>query len=254
MRNWFATWQINNFYKKDQQGILNRFFRESNAWNNHLNKTKAFIINHTKNKQFNKVAILGSGWLLDVPLEQLLAVTKELHAFDILHPVQIRNKYKANSNLKFFTHDLSFGLVNTASECKSVHAFRQQCNAVVPDIDFDAYDLVISLNLLNQLDILLLDFLQKRFFIHDADQAEIRKSIQDKHIQTLPKGKSMLVSDWFENNWTKIQERDSAIGKPLIYSDLLNQKSFESWVWDFDNKKMYRKKINTSFTVRAYCI
>ena len=45
---------------------------------------------------------------------------------------------------------------------------------------------------------------------------------QDYSTQMLPKGKSLLVSDWLEKNWTKITEKESALVKPLIYSSLLD--------------------------------
>ena len=56
---------------KDQNGIINRYLREKEAWQAHLSNTRDFIINSSMNKDNSKAVILGSGWLLDIPVDEL---------------------------------------------------------------------------------------------------------------------------------------------------------------------------------------
>ena len=57
----------------------------------------------------------------------------------------------------------------------------------------EEYDLVISLNLLNQLDILLCDYLKEKFKIDNEETLlPIRKIIQQNHLDILPVNKTKL--------------------------------------------------------------
>lgn len=83
---------IQNAYKlhkmgfiQDQNGIIRRFKREKQNWDDHMTQSKSFILKSAKNKenlpdnlsakQADKAgvtcAVLGSGWLLDLPLDEL---------------------------------------------------------------------------------------------------------------------------------------------------------------------------------------
>jgi hypothetical protein len=57
---------------KDQEGIMNRYLRESSQWKKHLEKTRNFISGSFSHTEAETVAVLGSGWLLDVPLDHLV--------------------------------------------------------------------------------------------------------------------------------------------------------------------------------------
>jgi len=57
---------------KDQEGIMNRYLRESSQWKEHLEHTRKFIRESFAQTEAETVAVLGSGWLLDVPLDHLV--------------------------------------------------------------------------------------------------------------------------------------------------------------------------------------
>ncbi len=54
-------------YISDQKGILNRYLAEGNNWEAHLEKTRGFITGCLEKNKPETVAVLGSGWLLDIP-------------------------------------------------------------------------------------------------------------------------------------------------------------------------------------------
>lgn len=253
MLNWISERQWKRWYVQDQQGIMNRFLRETRSWQNHLEHTRQFILNQAQNKKPGRIAILGSGWLLDFPVEEMLRLGFHLSCFDIVHPKQVQYKYKNINQVSFINRDLTNGLIELAGQSVSIKSFIQGMFQVNNDFDFSAFDWVISLNVLNQLDILLIDFLERKIKKQEMDKMLIRRTIQDNHIKTLPVGKSSLITDWEEVLLNKNNEVDTELKSiPLIFSSRLDGYTFESWTWDFDTHQTYRKKINTRFIVRAY--
>ena len=77
---------------RDQQGIMNRYLRESARWKYHLERTRRFISDSFSGAEAETVAVLGSGWLLDVPLEDLCRRFRRVFLVDIHHPLQIRKR------------------------------------------------------------------------------------------------------------------------------------------------------------------
>ena len=84
----------------DQEGIMNRYLREKDHWDLHLNRTKKFILDSFIKKERRSVAVLGSGWLLDLPLNELVNRFEKILLVDINHPAQIRNKVRSYNNVE----------------------------------------------------------------------------------------------------------------------------------------------------------
>jgi len=238
-------------YFIDQQGIMKRYLAEKDNWELHLTKCKEFIVDSLPDKKNLNIAILGSGWLLDVPMSTLIP-NHRLALFDINHPRQIQYKYRMYSNITFIKKDLTYGLLSKAKSSKTLAEFLTYSEKIETSQEFLNYDWVISVNILNQLDILLLDFIIKKFNISESELNFVRKIIQDNHVLSLPKEKSILISDWIEHSiddFSTVKEN-----KALIYTHLLNSKKYQEWTWVFNTNKLYHKKNNTSFTVRAMTI
>ena len=63
-------------YLKDQTGIRRRYEREQEPWQQHIDNTRRFIVESARKAANHKsVAVLGSGWLLDVPVDELLQIS-----------------------------------------------------------------------------------------------------------------------------------------------------------------------------------
>jgi hypothetical protein len=246
-RHIFFNFLKKRHYKTDQNGIINRYFAEQNRWKEHLDNSKQYILNCISGKNYSSVAILGSGWLLDAPVDEILKQNTKIYLFDINHPKQIINRYKNEKNIEFVKSDLTNNLAEAVVYAGSFNEFLKIIDSIRP-IFFNKYDFVISLNLLNQLDILLCDLLTKRFNVADTDLTKLRKVIQQKHIEGLPKNKSCIITDYKEVNY--ISDISSGITKPLVYVDLnLNNK--KEWMWNFDTKGTYRNGFKTAFKVMA---
>ena len=58
-------------YLADQYEIIHRYHREQGGWDSHLKNCREYITKKGTKHNVKEITILGSGWLLDVPLELL---------------------------------------------------------------------------------------------------------------------------------------------------------------------------------------
>ncbi|MFC2113546.1 hypothetical protein ACFLTA_09790, partial [Bacteroidota bacterium] len=110
-------------------------------------------------------------------------------------------------------------------------------------------DFIISLNILNQLDILLIDYLDRFIKIPEDDKKKFRARIQKQHIDLLPAGGSCLISDVEE----RVLNRDNSLvsKKKLSYTKLPQGNRQDEWTWTFDTRGEYNKGYLTEMLVRA---
>lgn len=244
-------------FLEDQQGIINRFIREKGGWNTHLENTKQFIIDAIQNiSPKENVIVLGTGWLLDVPYLELSQSFKNCYFVDISHPAQIKHKLRKHTNIKLIKYDITGGIIqNTYNAIKKYQKKNEKIPiknllkkpenwGVAPEIK---PNLVISVNLLNQLDILITEKLKKYDIYTENEIAAFKKAIQQIHVNTLKENKAILITDYKENQF---DDNDKKINeKKLIFVELPPKK--QTWTWNFDKNKTYYTDRNTEFEVMA---
>jgi len=238
-------------YYADKNGIMNRYLTEKGNWDSHLEKAKNFILTFTERVKPSALAVLGSGWWLDLPVEALSRLCNKLIFVDIVHPAQIIHKAKETKNLRLIEYDLTGGFVFQAYEI--VKKFKRKQPTPLPrelifprfldEIQADAY---ISLNVLSQLEALITDYL-KKFKVYGPRQLnEIRKMIQQAHLQSLPEKRSCLITDFEEI------KKDRAGGTKrsnLLFTPLPKGHRKELWNWKFDYSGKYYPGFETTFKV-----
>ena len=244
-------------YRQDQQGILNRFFREEASWEAHLENSKRFIEKSATSKQKKIVCVLGSGWLLDVPIDFLLENFQQIYLVDIVHPKQILHKYRKNSQIFFLQQDITGGIAEFAEQLVRQHKKGKAKTAPEAFTNFQfnfqnklpaSPDFIISLNLLNQLDILIVDYLKKYdLYTHD-ELIQIRRHIQQAHLNIMPKQKSCLIADYEELIFS---DKEKISRKKSIYVDFPKANFSKKWLWKFDTTMTYRANFQTHFQVLA---
>lgn len=139
-------------YVREAIAIEARYKRCRTAWAPHLKNCKDEILKAVAPlKKDDKVMILGSGALHDVPVTEILAQGLDLICVDIVHLPQIRRQYK---ELTFIEKDIT-GLVEPLYQADPL----PENYDVAWEIDAD---LVISLNILSQLPLCLVDYAKKR--------------------------------------------------------------------------------------------
>jgi len=238
----------------DQDGIISRYTREKENWDIHLNKSKSFILKSANAVDKKSIAILGSGWLLDVPIDELAKDFKDVYLFDIRHPEQIKHKLRKYKNIHFIEKDLTGGIIHEIfNKLKNRGKTPPPLLPIeTPLLQFDQeFDLTVSLNLLNQLDILIVEYIKQKSEYPDEDILAFRKAIQECHIEMLKTQKNAcLISDCTESCRNS---KDEAIKweKPLVHCSLPKGKIEDSWIWPFDHTGNYYENKIVDFNVNA---
>jgi len=237
----------------DQEGILHRFLREGSAWNTHLNNTKDWIKNTCIKPQFKSITIIGSGWLLDVPIDEILSHFKEIYLIDVVHPEQIKHKYRKFSHLHFIEGDITGGMAREVYNL--IYKTKSKKSSDILQLQTTPYklpeaDLVVSLNILNQLDILLFDVIQEHITVSKDEELTFRTRIQQEHLDLLEKYSFCLISDW-EQSSTHIKTKEKSI-KPLVRVSPPKYIQTKEWKWNFDSQGLYEEETEVIFDVKAF--
>ncbi len=239
-------------YLSDQEGIMQRYINEEGRWNFHLSQTKQYIKDVIKKKEPETVAILGSGWLLDIPADFLGKHCKKVYFYDIFHPSQVRHKLRAFENFVFIECDITGGYIEEMY--KTVNLSRKNKNKVpVENLKKCRFqpeqeaDYTFSVNILNQLDILIIDYLKNFRVYSDQELDKIRAVIQNSHIFSLTPGKAAIITDYLEMIYDDIKEQP--IERQLLYTELPEGKNRKYWDWDFDMNMTYNEGKITKFRV-----
>ncbi len=238
----------------DQKGIMERYLSEAEGWKEHLTRSRNYILESVGRIKPGSVLVCGSGWLLDLPLEELSAACREVYLADIHHPVQIRRKTEQLPNCRLLKIDLTGGAIQgTYHYVKHYRktGTRQPLTDIpvqVPVLPFDP-ELIISLNLLNQMDILLVDYIQGYITLEEKECADFRIRIQRSHLDFLKATRACLISDTEERIINRQDQETER--KKLIYAGFPEGRRQESWIWRFDESGNYKRGMKTQMLVRA---
>lgn len=232
---------------------MNRYIREKEHWDPHLKRTRDFIGTSFEGRDFASVAVLGSGWLLDVPLEVFLSRFRKVYLVDIFHPPQIRKKLERYNQVELVEADLTGGAIHQVWELSKRSGWHEvgdltsaiHLESPLKDLHFDA---VVSVNLLNQLDILLCDFLSGHLFAGRKVPWSFRAALQSFHLEWITLTPGCLVSDISERN---ILRSGGESVTSLLHTQLPNGFRSDRWTWEFDSSGTYKPGALTSMEVRA---
>jgi hypothetical protein len=185
------------------------------------------------------VTVLGSGWLLELPLSEMAERIKRINLIDIVHPPEVISQTAVMKNVELIEQDLTGGLIEEVWKKAGKRTFLNKLSSIkginIPEYQpVDDPGMVISLNLLTQLEILPEKFLRKKSKAAEEEFVNFRKEIQMKHIRFLEKHRSVMITDVTEiftrSDGTISQNDTLAVQIPA-------GKHRDEWIWDFDLKK-----------------
>src|SRR5512133_1861152 len=150
-----------------------------------------------------RAAVLGSGWLLDIPLAEMLEQTRKICLVDIVHPPDVARQAAGFPNVELIEQDVTGGLIRSAWEESRRHSLFNKLRTLsaleIPEYAPDFYPgLIISLNILTQLESLPAALLKKTSKISPEDMMLFRHAVQQRHLDFLRKFHSVLLSDFEE--------------------------------------------------------
>lgn len=233
-------------YYNYQQGLIYHHLQEEGGWNSHLRNCRNFIIKSLNIIKPSTVTVLGSGWLLDLPLREIANQVRQINLVDILHPPDVKRQVSVFKNVSLREEDITGGLIIEVwrnagkrfffNRLKSLEAIR------IPGYK-PQYDpgMVISLNILTQLESLPLELLRKKSVLEEDSFLKFRKKIQQSHINFLEKNISLLITDLSE---IVTESSGDKYEIKSVLADIPHGIIEEEWTWHFDLKDpdYYRKK------------
>jgi len=232
--------KLQKLIAKEQKGIFNRYLYEQQNWNSHLENSKAVFVDALKNLNADSIAVLGSGWLLDVPMDFLFAHFSKIYLVDIVHPVQLVKKYKRFNQVQFVQQDITQSWELLVKHKKtSFQEFKSLVNFDINNFQFIDADVVVSLNLISQLAELPFDYFLK-FSNEIAGKLDYQVFFQMQHYEMLKSFKNwILISDVEEIRMGENEEKIS-----LLHFALDKKFYRRNWIWKFDYSGLYIIGIN----------
>jgi hypothetical protein len=224
-------------YYDYQQGLIYRHLKQGIGWHNHEKRCRDFIIKAADLYRPEKITVLGSGWLMDIPLTELAERTKHICLIDIVHPPPVRDQVKQFKNVELSEQDISGGLIDEVWKKAGKRTFFNKLKSLaeigIPEFRLEDPGLVISLNIMTQLEAMPLRMLGNKAKAGEEDFYNFRKKIQESHLRFLEKHKSLLITDTAEI----ITDSSGNISEvKTLLADLPEGTMKETWTWDFDLK------------------
>jgi len=236
LRYWttFAPERVRKFgYLKRLIAVEFRERRCRAAWGPHLARTRSFIIKAIDVVPERRVAvILGSGLLLDVPVEDLSERFEQVYLVDIFHMPHVRRSVARFGNVKFLTGDIT-GIFAAMKEGNTPGPMTPPPEPKIPHLH-DA-DLIVSCNVLTQLAGPFNDLFRRTQAFADADANTLSAQVMEKHLHALiheAKSVSVLITDTqrFATQGDKIGARKDLL-KTVKLPQPANHQLDEDWEW-----------------------
>jgi len=233
-------------YYNYQRGLIYHHFEEEGSWNSHLRNCRDFVLKALDFYKPSKVTVLGSGWLLDLPLEEMCDSVAEINLVDIIHPPEVKEQAGKLKKVFLREEDVSGGLITEVWEKCRRRLFFNKLRSL-DEIRIFEYQpkfdpgMIISLNIMTQLENLPLEFIKKRSVNNEESYVCFRKEVQSKHLSFLENHKSVLITDISE---IITDNSGNSTENPSVLTDLPDAKLKVEWTWNFDQRRSdyYRKK------------
>jgi hypothetical protein len=223
-------------YYNYHNALINRHLSQDGGWDSHLVRSREFIMKALDLYKPGTVTVLGSGWLLELPIAEMLEKEIKIKLVDIVHPPDVVSQAAGLKNVELIEADITGGLIENVWREVTKHPFFKKLksieNIIVPEYQPE-YDpgMVLSLNLLTQLEYLLVLFIKKHALISEAKLSQFKSEIQKKHLDFLKKHRSVLISDISETIIKKTGQTDIY---PTLATSLPPSDFSEEWTWSFD--------------------
>ena len=223
-------------YYNYQNGLIFRHLNQEGGWDDHLRQSRQLILKAIDLYKPRKISVLGSGWLLEMPLAEIINRVEKICLVDIVHPPAVIDQTAGIKNIELVYEDLTGGLIEEVWNKAHKYSFLKKVKSLesinikeyVPETD---PGMVISLNVLTQLESLIIDFMRKRTRIPDDELNTFKKMIQKNHIDFLMRHNSVLVSDISEI----ITSKSGTVTEiPTLMTEPPQFKYRQEWIWNFD--------------------
>lgn len=203
--------------------ISARHRRCRDAWAPHLEQSRAAVRNAIAQTPRRRTAlVMGSGALLDLPLDELAQAFRRVILVDLVHPWRARLKASRFSNVIRITDDIG-GILDAVSRGELVQP------RPFPALADPEVDLAISLNVLSQLPVVPVRHLDGQ--VEDQALTQVAQDLIRQHLADLDQSRAttLLISDVERI----LQTRDGReVERTSLIADLPEPAADHSWWWN----------------------
>lgn len=219
-----------------QHGFINRHIHQEGGWKPHQERCRKLIMQAVDIYRPERITVLGSGWLLELPLAEMMERAGEIILIDIIHPPDVHDQTKGLEKIKLIEEDVTGGLIeevwNKAGRRNFLNKLPSLEDIVIPDYSpLEEPGLILSLNLLTQLEYLPLKLLKAKTKAAEPEFNHFREEVQKSHLRFLMQHPSLLITD-VDAVYTDVKGNVS--GKKTAFTEIPQGKVNDEWIWDFD--------------------
>jgi hypothetical protein len=219
-------------YLYEAIAMKSRYQRNRTAWQPHLEQTRRTILAAAKgSRNRTRVVILGSGPLLDVPLEELSSLFNEVVLLDIVFLPEVCKRVKPYDNVKLVQHDVTNMAQRLYENVRSGQIELPNAAPAVPHIDKNT-GLVVSLNILSQLWVMPRTYALKK--LHNVEEEAIDdwcRQITDSHyafLQSLPCPVCLIA----DHEFVKRDREGRIVSQGSTIAGIALPEPEASWTWN----------------------
>jgi len=231
-------------YLKELISIDARHKRCLDAWAPHLEHCKNVILEAAKNIPHRRATVLGSGLLLDIPLQSLAELFDDVELVDIVHLPATQSHVSDLPNVRLITADLSGAADTTWDHVRERRTGPLPAPNTETELCRDS-DLVVSANLLTQLPLAPMGWLQDGGGYPEDDIRAFARAIIDHHLDFLQslRGRVCLLSETerqIMDGEEMLRDIDPLFGAALPESGL-------KWIWNIAPRPEITANIDLRF-------
>ncbi len=213
LREAIATWQ--------------RYQRCKDAWQPHLEQSKAFILDATKECSLHRTAlILGAGQCADIPLEELTRTFEKILLVDVVFPKKVRQRAA------------QLGAECVECDITDIVTFLATTNSSplpvpVPQhfLEDATIDFVVSANIASQLPLLPRAWLSKHGAISEDELMDVSQGLIGAHFYYLSLFEAQIVLMTDRHYQTRNKEGLVISEKSALYGVALPKHHKTRWDW-----------------------
>ena len=240
-------------YYDYQQGLLYHHLSQGEGWKSHQQRCRNFILRAVDLYRPEKITVLGSGWLFELPISEIAEKTGKVILIDIIHPPEVIAQTAGMKNVGLAEQDITGGLIEEVWKKAGRRTFLNKLPSLdeihIPEYQpADDPGMVVSLNILTQLESQPEKLLRSKSKATEDEFRRFKEEIQMKHIGFLEKHKSVLITDIAEiitGPGRKITEKNT------LHANLPEASAEEEWIWDFDLLRSDFNKTTSVFKIMA---
>lgn len=217
-------------YLRETRLIAHHARRLEHAWHPHLNATRQLVTESVDLCTARKtVVVVGSGTLLDVPLDSLSTGFEQVILLDIFHSQATRRAVRPYSNVTLMACDVS-GLVHQVYRAARRRDVDPLPRSKPPTLAGAPVDLIVSLNVVSQLALIPTSFLKGHCpGIPAVQLSAFSRDLIDAHLAWLTQSARQvcLVTD--------VRRIETPLAGPATTKDILEGRPLPppdgEWLW-----------------------